>query len=189
MRIGIDIDDTMTDSYDDIMSAYSKFYNLDKTQLIHNKTSYEELCDKNKYPDYRKFAIGNFESIIPNVKLKKDVKEVIDALHKMGYTIEIVTARTLTEYDDPWGISYDYLKKNDIYYDKLNIGVYDKGIFCKEHNIDILIDDSIKNLNNAKAHGIKTILFGNIFNEDNQEFIRANSWLEILHMLSNNVTN
>ena len=189
MRIGIDIDDTMTDSYDDIITAYSKYCNIDKTQLIKNKTSYEELSDNSKYPDYLKFSIENFESIIPNVKLKKHVKEVIDILHKVGFTIEIVTARTLTEYDDPYQISYDYLKRNNIYYDKLNVGVYDKGIFCKEHNIDILIDDSVNNLKKAKAYGIKTILFGNIFNEDNEEFTRANSWLEILHMLSNNTAN
>ena len=66
----------------------------------------------------------------------------------MGYTIEIVTARNNTEYEDPYKITYDYLKKHNIYFDKINVNVSNKGLFCKTNNIDILIDDSIVNLNN-----------------------------------------
>ena len=186
MRIGIDIDDTMTDSYDLITTIYSDWCNIDKSQIINNKASYRELLNRKLYPNYKEFTIEKFDTIMPHVKLKSHVKEVIDKLHKMGFTIEIVTARTILEYEDPYAISYNYLKKNDIYFDKLNIGVYDKGIFCKEHNIDVLIDDSVDNLADAKKHGIKTILFNNIFNENNTEFTRANSWIDILNILTAN---
>lgn len=184
MRIGIDIDDTITDSYIDIVGAYSAYSNVDKDMILNNKVSYKDLHNTSVYPRFREFTIKYFEKIMPHVKLKSNVKEVIDILHNLGFEIEIVTARTLCEYDDPYKMSYDYLTKNNIYFDKLIVGVCDKGLYCKTHNIDVLIDDSIKNLRNAKKYGIKTILFGNIFNEDNQEFKRANSWVEILNMLT-----
>lgn len=182
MKIGIDIDDTITDSYDIITSAYAYCAHADKK--IFNKLSYLEL--ENKFPNYKDFTIKAFTKIIPHAKLKSKVKEVIDELHNMGYTIEIITARNNTEYPDPYGISYDYLKKNNIYFDRLNVSIANKGAFCKENNIDILIDDSIENLENAKEYGIKTILFNNCFNENVEGYTRANSWWDILNMLKTN---
>lgn len=180
MKIGIDIDDTLTDSYDLITKAYAFCTNSSQEKFINNKLSYYDLEDM--FPNYKDFTIKAFNKIIPYVKIKNNAKFVIDKLHEMGYTIEFVTARNNTEYPDPYGISYDYLKKNNIYFDKLNVSVANKGAFCKENNIDILIDDSIKNLNDANNHGIKTIIFNNTFNEDATNFTRAYSWEEILNI-------
>lgn len=182
MKIGIDIDDTITDSYDIITSAYAYCTHSNKSRFY--KLSYNDL--ETKFPNYKDFTIKAFNKIIPYAKLKSNVKEVIDELHKMGYTIEIITARNNTEYPDPYSISYDYLKKNNVYFDKLNVNIANKGAYCKENNIDILIDDSIKNLENAKEYGIKTIIFNNIFNENAEGHIRVNSWWDILNILKTN---
>lgn len=182
MKIGIDIDDTITDSYDLITRAYAFCTNSKQEKFINNKFSYYDL--EEKFPNYKDFTIKAFSRIIPYVKLKRDAKYVIDKLHEMGYTIHIVTARNQTEYPDPYGITYEYLKKNNIYFDKLNVSVADKGKFCKENNIDILIDDSVKNLDNASKHGIKTIIFNNVFNEYATNFTRVNSWMDVLNLFN-----
>ena len=181
MKIGIDIDDTITDSYDIITSTFCHVYNVNKYDIINNKLSYEAL--KKIFPFYFDFTKKAFMEIIPHARLKNHVCEVINELHNLGYTIEFVTARNNTEYDNPYQISLNYLKKHNIYFDHLYVGVQDKGIFCKENNIDILIDDSKENLELANKYGIKTILFNNIFNEDTPKFTSASSWLEILNIL------
>lgn len=184
MKIGIDIDDTITDSYDLITKAYAFCTNSKQEKFINNKLSYYDL--ENYFPNYKDFTIKAFEKIIPHVKIKNNAKYVIDKLHEMGYSIEIVTARNQTEYKDPYTLSYEYLKKNNIYFDSLNVNVSNKGKFCKENNIDILIDDSIKNLDDAANHGIKPIIFGNIFNENTTKYVRVNSWLDILNLFNAN---
>lgn len=183
MKIGIDIDDTITDSYDLITKAYAFCTHSKQERFINNKFSYYDL--EEKFPNYKDFTIKAFSKIIPYVKPKTNAKYVIDKLHEMGYTIEIITARNHTEYPDPYGITYDYLKKNNIYFDKLNVSIANKGAYCKENNIDFLIDDSIRNLNDASNYGIKTIIFNNIFNEHATNFTRVNSWIDILNLFNN----
>lgn len=185
MKIGIDIDDTITDSYDIITSAYAYCTKSTQKTFINNKLSYYDL-EKN-YPNYKDFTIKAFSKIMPYAKVKNKAKEVIDKLHEMGYIIEIVSARNTTEYEDPYGITYNYLKKNNIYFDKLNVSIKDKGKFCKENNINVLIDDSIDNLNDALKYGIKTIIFNNVFNENEENFTRVNSWTDILNIFSSNL--
>ncbi len=185
MKIGIDLDDTITDSYDLITDSYFFCCNVDKEKYLKYKLSYYDF--EKVFPNYKDFTIKSFSKIIPHVKVKKDAKEVINALHNMGYTIEIVTARNNTEYEDPYKITYDYLKKHNIYFDKINVNVSNKGLFCKTNNIDILIDDSIVNLNSASDHGIKTIMYNNIFNENNHNFFRVNSWQDILNIFSTKI--
>jgi uncharacterized HAD superfamily protein len=186
MKIGIDIDDTITNSYDLIISKLCEVSNINKDYIINNKLSYRDLYKENITPSFLDFSCNTYESIIPTVDLKNNVKEVIDELHNMGYIIEIVTARNHTEYKDPYQISYDYLTSNNIYFDKINVNVHDKGIFCKENNIDILIDDSVRNVTNAYNMGIKTILFENIYNKHTNRFTKAKDWLEVLTIIKNN---
>lgn len=178
MKIGIDIDDTITDSYDLIVDTFADCNSIDKTIFYNNKMSYKEI--EKRFNNYLDFSIMTFEKIMPHVKLKDNVKETINTLHKLGYSIEIVSARNKTEYSNPYELTYKYLKENGIYFDHIHTNVFDKGAFCQTHNIKILIDDSIENLNKAKKHGIKPILFNNIFNEDCHDFIRLNNWLDLI---------
>ncbi|MCX4249498.1 MAG: hypothetical protein OSJ65_07030 [Bacilli bacterium] len=182
MKIGIDIDDTITDSYDIITASYAYCTKSSQKLFINNKLSYLDL--EKKYPNFKDYTIKSFSKIMPYAKVKYQAKEVIDKLHEMGYIIELVSARNTTEYEDPYGITYDYLKKHNIYFDNLTVSVTNKGKFCKENNIKFLIDDSIDNLNNAKSYGIKPIIFNNVFNENNVSFTRVNSWIDILNLFN-----
>ncbi len=51
-----------------------------------------------------------------------------------------------------------WLKKNNIYYDKLIVNVRKKGEICKQEKIDLFIDDNISNCLDVTKYGIKTII-------------------------------
>ena len=115
MRIAIDVDDTITNSYDVIFDLLGKVYNKDSDKLkADGVTYYDVMADNVNFPDYDKFTANNFDAIMPNVPLKKDAKEVINKLHEEGHQIIIMTARSDKEYSNPYVITYLYLVKNDI---------------------------------------------------------------------------
>ena len=76
MRIGIDIDDTLTNTYEYTIRVISKIYNLDYKKLLRKKLNYDEL--KINYP--KVFEKEIYEKEIKNVKLKENAKKVINKL-------------------------------------------------------------------------------------------------------------
>lgn len=48
-------------------------------------------------------------------------------------------------FDNPYELCKRYLSKYNIKYDKLIVDAYDKGSICKRENIDVFIDDSVRN--------------------------------------------
>jgi uncharacterized HAD superfamily protein len=175
MRIGIDIDDTITNTYEDILKEVSSYYKIDYNNLISNKVNYDMLY--NSLKDYDVFCKKYYEKIIENVSLKENVVEVLERLNKK-YEIIFITARNKNEYNDPYLITKKYLDKNKIPYDGIYTEVINKGKFCYENNIDIFIDDSIKNCNDTLNYKINTIIFDNIYNK-NCNIKRLYNWLEI----------
>lgn len=173
MRIGIDIDDTMTDTYDATIKTICRVYNVSYDKLIDEKLNYDILAKR--YP--RVFMPDIFKKDIVKIKLKENVKKVINKLSK-NHEIIIITARNKKECEIPYNLSYNYLTKKGINFDDLFVEIMDKGKFCYENKIDLLIDDSIKNCSDVNEYGIDTIIFDNIFNK-NCEFKRYNNWLDI----------
>lgn len=66
------------------------------------------------------------EEIIKNIMLRDNVKETILKLKNKGYKIYIITSRSKGYHKDPYQISYDWLVKNEIYFDELIVNVNDK---------------------------------------------------------------
>lgn len=170
MRIGIDIDDTLTNTYDFIIKTVCKTYNLEYKKLLKKHLNYDEL--KINYP--KAFE----KEIYLNVKLKKDAKKVINKLIKKNEII-FITTRNKNECKLPYNLCCDYLNKNKVKFNELIIEASDKGKICYENKIDLFIDDSIKNCLNTLDYGIETIIFDNVYNK-NCKIKRVKNWLEIL---------
>lgn len=185
MRIGIDIDDTITNSYTMVMQKLGKHYNLNSYLLIEKGFKYEDITTHEKrFPNYFNFTREVIEPEIPNVSIKHGAREIIKKLKEEGNEIIIITARNKEEYNDPLNMTIKYLQDNNIYYDELHIGIMNKGKFCKENNIDILIDDNISHCLSAKDNDIKHLLIDNTFNRDNQELNRVYGWYDIYDQLN-----
>lgn len=185
MKIGIDMDDTITNSYDLIIELLGEVYNKDSNKITEAGTNYYEImADEENYPNYKELAYKNFETLLPKASLKTGAREVINKLHDEGNEIIIITARNNREYLTPYITTYMYLVENDILFDKIYVNVEDKGPFCKKHNIDIFIDDSEINCKSTIDNDINTLLFDNSFNRNNTSMKRVLNWDEVYKIIS-----
>ena len=88
MKIGIDIDDTITDSYDIITASYAYCTKSSQKLFINNKLSYLDL--EKKYPNFKDYTIKSFSKIMPYAKVKYQGKTYDwhvwdeDSVYKVG---------------------------------------------------------------------------------------------------------
>lgn len=183
ITIGIDIDDTITNSYNKIIDYTCNYYNYDKDYVLNNKLTYDFFVNNESFPNYEEFVFNNYEKILYDVELKENVKETLDLLHDMGYKIIFITARNDKEYRESYNFTYEYLKRNNIYFDEVYTNVSNKGKFCKEHNVKLFIDDSISNCIKVNNEGIYPLLFTNIYNEHCNLFDRLNNYNELMNII------
>ena len=185
MRIGIDIDDTITNIKDKLTNAaieYAK--NLNKevkntdyniVDIYNNGNIYQKLFNFN-YEELKYFLGTIQEEITNNAIPRENCVEVINKLHNDGNEIYIVTARDKEFHKDPYLQSKKWLEKHQIYYDKLIVNARDKGKACIENNIDLLIDDSISNCLKVNNLGIASITIGS---KNDKEIKSFDNWQEI----------
>ena len=191
MRIGIDIDDTLTDVKDELIEAgenyarsLGKDIKVDKNfeDKNNNGNKWQEMFQFN-YEELKYFLKEIQESITNKAKPRENVVEVINKLKNDGNEIIIITARDSEFHDDPYKYSKDWLDKNNIYYDKLVVNARNKEDACIEEKIDLFIDDSKSNCLNVKKAGIKTIRVCNVIEENNSNLICFNNWNDIYNYI------
>jgi len=182
MKIGIDIDDTICDTFKSILPSVCEYYGYSIEEF---EKMYEKDADVfTKLDDYSKYARIYYPRVIPYLPLFKHTKEVIDKLKEKN-KIVFITARSTLGFDDSYKISYDYLKANDIYFDELIVGANNKYEVCKKNNIDIFIDNSISNCEFvSKLDNVDVLLFENKYNEACDRFKHVKNWDEIYDYVS-----
>lgn len=192
LRIGIDIDDTLTDIREQLTNAVFE-YAKELNKKVENENI--EINDVNNdgniyqkkfnfsYEELKYFLGPIQESITNNAIPRKDCVEVIKKLHAEGNEVYIITARDSEFHEDPYQQSMNWLNKNDIYFDKLIVNARDKKKVCLDENIDILIDDSISNCKNVISGGISAIMItnSNIVEKDNISCFE--NWIDIYNYL------
>lgn len=184
MKIGIDIDDTMADTFDYLMPYIAEFFNVDIKYLKDNNISYSNLPKEMKERELE-FAKKYYDKVIPNTPFKAKVAEYIDKIKELGHKIIIITARDKTLYTDEYKTTIEELKNNNIHYDKL-ICNFDKAKACKNEKIDLFIDDSIVNCKKVNKLGIETVLFSSKSNiNDKTNLCRIDSWKDIYEKIKN----
>ena len=182
MKIGIDVDNTITNTLP-ILKEYCKKYNdeIIKRNLKMNEKGYttntlyewskeENLIFCNKY----------FHEIFMKVDVKENAGGIIKKIKSEGNEIHIITARSEPSVIDPYNITKDFLDKNNIIYDKIIVNCKDKYTYCQENNIDIMIDDEPKNINNISKI-IPVIVFKGIHNEEceGENIIKVDTWNQV----------
>lgn len=177
MNIGIDIDDTITYTYETLLPIINMKYGMRFDKLLKQNPSYRML--HNVLPDFKSFAIDNYSAMAKIVPVRDGAVEVLNKLKEQGHKIIFITARNNIEYNDPYEISYNYLKVNNIPFDKLVVNVSDKAKECILQDIDLYIDDNTRNCKAVKSKGIETLQFGTIFTPENKHLKRVNSWEEV----------
>lgn len=186
MRIGIDIDGVLTDFEKWQLDCGSKFYFENYGIEIQNNEGYEstDVFHVDNKLD-KQFWVEYLYDYAKNEPARKYAGEVIEKLKKKGYEIYIITARYLTDREDELGetmrrIVINWLKDNDIKYDKIIFSPEDKIEICKANNINIMIEDKVENINNISKI-IPVICFHAAYNKQckGKNIIRCYSWYDI----------
>jgi len=175
MNIGLDIDDTMTNTSELIMEYAMEYFNSNDVELINSILN--SKCIEGPLLDfYNKYVI----KMIENYTLKDNVKEVIDRLRSKGHKIFIITARGYTPVHGVIEATEEYFKKHNIYFDGIIFKAINKKESCIKNNIDVMVDDSVGVSEELRDTNVKSILFNSVINENIQVNVdRVDNWIEL----------
>ena len=180
MKIAIDIDDTLT-KVDRVTytQQYIKENNLNFKLLNPDAHAISEIFDWT-YEDAFNFVRAGGAVIFTHAPARGGAKETIEKWKAAGHHITILTARSQDWFQDPEGLSKAQLERNQIPYDDIVAGVYEKGMYCKEHGIQILIEDNFDICKTAQELGIRAVMFLDKHNLEHKDEIAftASSWEE-----------
>ena len=187
MNLGIDIDDTIANTYD-VLFKYVQEYTMDDIVTDREKTNRDMIVQMyrtnfrngDKKQD-KEFFNRYYEKTVLKVKPKINAIENIKKLKEEGNQIYLITARFPSEKFNIEELTKGWLKKYDIPYDKLILNSENKVITAKEHCIDIFVDDNIKNCTEMAKVGIKTYIMDTIVNKDfiDENIERVYSWSQL----------
>ena len=190
MKIGIDIDNVISNFNDTLLTEYLLHdKELRNSGIINKNADYirKGMFDWNE-DEETNFYKNNIERIAKKLGVIEGAKEYIDKLHDDGHIICIITGRDNGEYTEPYNMTKKWLEDNNIYYDNLILtAAYDKSAKtkqCLEHNIDIMIDDSVRICSDCIENGITTILMDTPYNKYSN-IQRVKSWKEFYRYVSN----
>ena len=188
MNIGIDIDDTLSESIE-ATDYYAKEYTETilkrkfdmKKVKEYNNTWYLEAYGWNQKEDEDFFRLYQYK-ILQNAKPKKDVQEVIKRISNNNRII-IITAREKELKD----ITIKWFEDNNITFDDIIFEQKDKIIAAKENHIDLFIDDNYKICKSISENGIKALLMNSRINSKIklEQIIRVYNWKDIEKIILN----
>lgn len=175
MILGIDIDGCLNDS-----ERWEKESLIEFSKKNQIKLPEDYLLIKHFGLDddiYQTYMNEYFPRMVRENPPRLYTKEVLYALKRLGHTLKIITARdALRDKDDEPYKGYmmkrdtlNWFDQNGIPYDNITFssttGDFTKGTVCKEEEIDIMLDDDIKNIEEIVNAGIPCIIMKNINNQ------------------------
>lgn len=198
MIIGIDIDDTLTNT-SELLLAYAQKYDYEdlKRTVSLSKDTVFSIVNGNSLESgmlWSKQQSDSFkdkyhELVLTNAAIKPFAKEIIDKLIEEGNEIFIITARNNKgdRISDSYSISKKLLENKHIKYHKLITECSDKLNICKENNINLFIDDKLETCLELQNNGITAFLMNTPLNNhlNEKEVIRVYSWIDIYYKIKN----
>lgn len=182
MRIGIDIDNTITNTLP-ILKEYCRKYN--ETVVKRNLKMHEDgVASYNLYDwtpeENQDFCNKYLEEVVLQAEVKKDAKEIIQELKEAGHDIYIISSRAVPEFKTPYETTEKFLKEKGIVYDKLLVGKIEKKSSCIENDIEVLIDDEPQHIMQMSEF-IPVLVFDGIYNRQcgGDNIIRVYDWIDI----------
>ena len=183
MNIAIDIDDTLTESFDYFLPFVAEYFGADAQELRERNISYSNLPE-----DWKQDEIGfcktYYDRVVADTPFKPDAAWGVAKLRELGHKIVIITGRTDAFYTDPYQTTQKELANGGIVYDKL-ICTLDKASACVSEQISVLIDDLPANCASVANRGIPALVFASKGNQgENTECLRVENWAEAVAAVS-----
>ncbi len=161
MRIGIDIDDVITET-SIAVKEYIEKYDKDRDMMNHIE---EVMRGDMPTQNIKDFFKNESSKIFKRVKLKPNASQVIEKLINSGNEIFIITSRGDPKMKGTTECTLEYFRNNNIKYTKILFNSFEKAKICKENKIDLMIDDSEKYCREILKENIKSILFTSEINK------------------------
>lgn len=154
----IDLDDTLSYTASTIIKYAIKY---DK-EVIGGNGKFDNSKNNGDYYYFARGLSWNRENVInffdryypyylDEIKVKIDASNIMRKIHDIDVEIHILTARR-EKNNMVYDITFNWLNKNNIYFDKLIIDAIDKKEYIKKINAKYYIDDSIDNCRIVKEH-------------------------------------
>ena len=163
MRIGIDIDNVISNFNEELLNEYLNYdKQLRNTGIINKNAEYirRGMFDWTEDEEIS-FYRNNIERIAKSLKVKDGAKEYIDKLIADGHIVYIITGRDNGEYSDPYNMTKKWLDENFIKYHNLILtnayknDKHGKTEKCKDNNMVygcLLLLAFMSNKDNTKNH-------------------------------------
>lgn len=179
MRIGIDIDGVVSDSYPAWLEELNRHYGKNITVL----EDYEiHLVFDVPWDDMNDFFVENVDHLLSMPKPVPGAKEGIENLCREGHEVVYITARRPEEEQ----ITREWLTKFGIPHDTvLFSGFKSKVDLVKQWKMDAFIEDHLANAQGISAAGIPVFLLTTSYNQGElpAKVIRCKDWGEIQESL------
>ena len=180
MKIGIDIDDTITYTNELMVKEAIKFdeeYLNDRGFKDENAYSFTEMLYWNT-DDVEKFLQHiRGTNLLSKVKPIEGSQEIINKLVEEGNEIYFITKRSNTFHIK--SLTKKWFKQNGYKYKKIYYHIKDKALFCKKNKIDILIDNDIKTAKECVELGLDYILKQDGYNYKHTKYNMIDKWEDI----------
>lgn len=187
MRIGLDIDNVITDLDKKMLDEFLKEDRNKRNKGIINPNG-------NWIKDFFDWSISevndffniNMEKFALDLEPRKDVKYYTDKLLNDGHRLYLISHRVYPHYIHPYKTTTKWLKNNNINYTKLILSTdTDKTKECKENNIDIMFDDSRINCRQLQENNVNCYLMATKYNKRNLAGLKlVNDWKEIYEVIN-----
>ena len=189
MRIGIDLDGVITDIAKFVTDYGIKFCYENKIEYNLNVNEYDEAKALGiSYENAEKFWNEYLPYYAIKYKTREFAKEVIEKLKETN-EIYIITARNEDglppeSYGHMQEMVLNWLKQQNIVYDKIIFTRGSKLPYCIENNIGVMIEDSPRNILDISSK-IPVLCFDNPYNKNicGENITRVYSWYDILDKL------
>lgn len=185
MKIAIDIDGTLIDC-DNFLYRISNKYLSSPTAKSNKKLRYSIIENENDDKDglisniIDKFTnMGKVSSYIG----KEDSVSLVNAWHESGIIIYLLSSRP--NFASLNRALREFFSKSNLQYSCMVVHCNNKAEFCRQFDIDLLIDNSPAICLSAENEGISTICFSKNLNKKKfQNLCFANDWCEIADIVS-----
>jgi inosine-uridine nucleoside N-ribohydrolase/uncharacterized HAD superfamily protein len=191
MRIGIDIDNVISNFDDTLLKEYLKHdKELRNTGIVNEHPKYlrDGMFDWTEQEE-KSFYNANIERWAKSLKPLDDAQYYIQKLKEDGNEIYIISGRDNGEYENPYKLTEEWLEKYNIVYDKLILtnayNKQEKAEECVKNNVDIMIEDSTNTCLHLIENGIKTYTMNTRYNQNELPLNRVSRWKEIYEKISN----
>ena len=194
MNIGIDIDGVLTDLERETIDFGTKMCIEENWPITIDLSKYWEVeafgwTSEQADKFWNKYLV----EYVTQSPARRFAKEIISKLREEGNNIYIITARDENGmppeyYGKMQQLTREWLERYEIEYDKLIFAKDSEKLEkCLENNVDIMIEDSPRNVRNISSK-VKVIKFDCQYNKDviGSNIINAYSWYHIYRIIKEN---